>query len=436
MKLVNDIVDLYKDEPVNIALKSKNFIILILVLSIVSIVLFPVCLINGQAKVLPIIVAILLFCIISYYLLKKKKYFISTSIFFVLLGFLPFLLALSQESQVYRDVYLYYFFCPPFFLLSAIAGYKKKQVLFVGGLQLICAVIYVFTRVLQIPNIVASNEFFCLVIGTVFHIMIASFLIINLNLEAKIIATLKVGQNKVEKQLVQLQDLVNQSQVILDAVQNVSLTLEQYVSSVSGTMETVNQINGSINRIASEAKNHSMSISKLSEAMNSTKVLLHKNISSMENLKQSIKAMVNVISVIESITEQTNLLAINASIDASHAGDFGKGFAVVANEIKNLAEKTAINSKKVKEVLDVTNKDLANVDEDIKNTVQEFDNISEVSTNVNHAFDLIIDGSFRVTSDASQISNIISDLVEMLKSINNQMNEIAKNINNSAVENI
>lgn len=434
MKLINDLVALYKNEPVNIALKSRNFCILIFVLTVVSLVLFPVCIIKGQTTVLPIIFLILGFCVISYVLLRKKQYRLSTSIFFTLLGVLPLFLAFSQESQVYRDVYLYFFFCAPFLVLSAIAGYKKRQIILVSGMQIVCALIYVFTRVLRIPNVTSSNVFFCLVIGTAFHLMITCFLMVNLKLEEKIIATLSHGQKQAENQLLQLQNLVNQVRMILNSVQNVSVTLESHVVSLAETMDTVQQIDYSINKISSEAKKHSVSVSKLSDAINNTKTVLEKNIHSVDKLKQSAKDVFNVITVIEDVTEQTNLLAINASIEASHAGEFGKGFAVVANEIKTLAEKTTQNSKKIKEVLDITNKDLIDVDIDIKNTVEEFEKTTEATQTVNYALTSILEGSSQVACDATQIANIMSDLAGILKSINSEMSEIAANINDSTME--
>jgi hypothetical protein len=194
MKLINDIVKLYKNEPINIALKSKNFATLIFVLSIVCLVLFPICLIAKKISVLPIIFIILAFCFVSYFILKKKKYRLATAFFFALICLLPLLLAFSQSSLGYRDVYLYFFFCAPFFVLSAIASYKKSQIILVGLSQIILGYVYTFVKVTKIPGAEMSNIVFCLIIGTAFHIMTTSFLLINLKLEERIISTLKDGK--------------------------------------------------------------------------------------------------------------------------------------------------------------------------------------------------------------------------------------------------
>lgn len=433
MKIIDNIANLYRDAPVNIAIKSKNFATLIFVLSIVCVVLFPVCLLGGKLSVLPIIFMIMAFCTISYLLLKKKKYKLAVNIFFLALGIIPLVLALSQPPVGHRDVYLYYFFCGPFFVISAIAGYEKRQILVVGILQIIFAWVFSLTRVVGTPGVVASNVFFCLIIGSTFHVLITSFLMINLNLERKIADTLKNGKIETENQLVKLQELVDQISMILDSVQHVSQNLGTHTDSVSNTMDKVKEINSSINKISTEAKNHSVSVNHLSTAIEKTKDVFQKNIVSVDKLKQSAKDVFNVISVIEDVTEQTNLLAINASIEASHAGDFGKGFMVVANEIKTLAEKTTENSKKIKEMLDITNEDLQEVDVDMKKTINEFENITSVADNVNYALSSILDGSSKVAYDATQISDIISDLISILRSTNAEMNEIGRKISESTM---
>ena len=221
--------------------------------------------------------------------------------------------------------------------------------------------------------------------------------------------------------------------MILDSVQNVSQSLGSHTESVSNTMDKVKEINSSISKISTEAKNHSVSVNQLSTAIEKTKDVFQKNIVSVDKLKQSAKDVFNVISVIEEVTEQTNLLAINASIEASHAGDFGKGFMVVANEIKTLAEKTTENSKKIKEMLDITNEDLQEVDVDMKKTINEFENITSVAETVNYALSSILEGSSKVAYDATQISDIISDLIAILKSTNAEMNEIGRRISDSTM---
>lgn len=178
---------------------------------------------------------------------------------------------------------------------------------------------------------------------------------------------------------------------------NVTSNVENTSMNVSGVASAAEEMVASINEISQQA---SRSTDMATVAKDKTKT----TVGIIDTLSESAKGINQVVSLIEEIAEQTNLLALNATIEAARAGEAGRGFAVVASEVKSLASQTA------------------------KATDEIAGRIATIQSDSNNASEAI-----------NEVENLIADLSDISVSVasaveeqNNVMNEIASNIANAA----
>ena len=177
----------------------------------------------------------------------------------------------------------------------------------------------------------------------------------------------------------------------------------------------------------SSLKEKSDAVSKASQVtVDSTKAVLEK-----------VEEVQNIVGTIMSISSQTTLLALNASIEAARAGDAGKGFAVVAGEIGSLSEQTSKASSEIKEIIAELTADANKAMESIDNTAnsvdeqnvmigeteQNFETIHENVANLIERFREIGDGMQAIVKSTTEINDSISNLSATSQEVASLSNE-------------
>lgn len=254
-----------------------------------------------------------------------------------------------------------------------------------------------------------------------------------------------------ENQMRAVSNTIDCMESLNKSINTINHSAEEQSSLVEQSSSAVREIAASTHSISNTSSQAYDTSSRLLEIARKGGMSVEKVIEAIQEMQEFSTQISDFVEVIRSISEQTNLLAMNAAIEAAHAGDSGKGFAVVAEEIRKLAENSAGSASEITGVIKEITTMISNtvnlskeagqgLNSIIEDTIQTAKGNQEVATAMQQqskAIDEILKSMEFLTQISGKVKDLTREQLEishMIEAAFDQLEKIAKDIDSSTYE--
>ncbi len=212
-----------------------------------------------------------------------------------------------------------------------------------------------------------------------------------------------------------IKDMVSK---IIDLEKNVNLQVE----GVSTSSSAVEQMVANIRSVTQILEQNSKTVEELGSESEKGREQINESTQLANTILEKSASLVQASTVVQSIASQTNLLAMNAAIEAAHAGEAGQGFAVVADEIRKLAEQSNAQGKAIATQLSSLQSIIQNVSDNTKSVQNQFEVIFELTEKVQQQETVIKNAMDEQNAGSVQVLQAISEIQSSSEAVKDNTN--------------
>jgi methyl-accepting chemotaxis protein len=211
--------------------------------------------------------------------------------------------------------------------------------------------------------------------------------------------------------------------------------MNEQTTAIDSASRTITRITGSVVEMRDDVHNRSSVVRNLVETANRAGETLARTTESFTEMAAVSESILGVVSVIQQVAARTNLLAMNAAIEAAHAGDAGRGFAVVAEEIRKLADETSANSRLIRDTLKRNRELNEQTSAESASLTAVFDEITQAVRGVDHLLSTVVEaldglaaGHREIETTTGQLHGVNTRVRESLGSMSEDLEAESRGI--------
>ena len=225
-------------------------------------------------------------------------------------------------------------------------------------------------------------------------------------------ASIKQLKTQAQEQFQALNQALAGVQTMFSSTEAVKANAQQVEAAVQQTNQMVMTGDATIDRTVSEMQNIQETVGEADERL--------------QRLSESFQKISRVLNLISNFTNQTQLLALNASIEATRAGEYGRGFAVVANEVRSLARQSADAATEIEQLMQEIQVGMGEVSTAMEEGIEHVTSGTQVVTDARQSFNAIVSATAQIRQLMSGITQATQDQTQQCQSLTHTMTNVAE----------